>query len=125
MTTEPLPFRQKYEEKTKRKIKSLSLFPEEYRELSKASKKAGENLSVFIKKAAKDRARGVQSMPEVYLESLRGVRLELRRIGTNLNQAVKQAHSLGKRGVWIEKELLEVLNLARQVDETLRGQNEK
>lgn len=117
--------RQRYEEKSRRKFKSISLLPAELDELNSAAKKAGESLSVFIKKAAKDRARKTASMPEAYLDEMKNLRRELRRIGTNLNQAVKQAHSLGKRGVYIENEILEVLKLAKEVDQTLKGQSKK
>ena len=125
MTQEKEDFRTTYERKTKRKIKSISLLPAELAELNSAAKKAGESLSVFIKKAAKDRARKTASMPEAYLDEMKNLRLELRRIGTNLNQAVKQAHSLGKRGVYIENEILEVLKLAKEIDQTLKGQSQK
>ena len=72
----------------------------------------------FIKKVLFAHLEKKPINPETTNEELRKIRLEIRRIGVNIDQALKLAHVFkNKEGANIVGDLKQILHHARQVDD--------
>lgn len=129
--------REKYERRTRRKIVSISFSQEEYERIvdqaardGTLGKRKGRKKpipSVFLKKIISASLDERSPVPEYLNNELRNVRLEIRRIGNNINQAIKLAHSLKNKKtgtgnpINIEYELRQSLFRLHEVEEQLEN----
>jgi hypothetical protein len=121
--------RERYERKTRRKRVNLSLSPADFRRLELARKEDGERtLAQFIRRLSLAALDGRQPAPANLQREISELRLEVRRIGGNLNQAVKLAqvfkdrqYRISGQPVDIEKELVETWRRVRELEAALAG----
>ena len=83
--------------------------------------KFGLTVAGFAAEAALQMARGteapVQTGQAVLLEELMLLRAQVRRYGTNVNQAVAQLHATGSAPVWLEQAVARADGAVERIDE--------
>jgi hypothetical protein len=95
--------------------------PQEYAEISDAARRAGLTPAGYVAEAALAAARNTappsQSPARDALVALMGASTQLRRLATNVNQAVKVLHSTGAAPPWLADALAVTMRSVRRVDE--------
>ena len=100
----------------KRKKRVDLLFEkEEYAQLERVARRHGYagKVGAFIREASLAYIRGTYLVPDE--ERVRGLELALRRIGTNINQITRHAHTAGVE----EREIDEIRQRLRELEETV------
>lgn len=91
--------RKRYEQRSQRKILSISLTPAQYNAIRKAAiidgtvrKNSAPTPSLYIKHVIQAHIDNHPPLPQHLKDELRSFRLEIRKVGTNINQAVRAAN---------------------------------